>query len=92
MLTTAHNETQNRSIVSFGGLSSYLIARREVDGEEIPEEESRHVVQDEAVQRQVQRCDPRLLLLERQQAMMCLKKTAPYNNNHKPIHWHLYIY
>lgn len=46
--------------------SFYLIARREIDGEEIPEEESRHVVQDQAVERQVQRCYSGLFLLEMQ--------------------------
>lgn len=42
---------------------SYLVAGGEVDGEKVPEEEPRHVVQDEAVQRQVEGRDPGLLLL-----------------------------
>lgn len=46
-------------------LDSYLVTRSEVDGEEVPEEESRHVVQDQAIQRQIERRNSRLFLLER---------------------------
>lgn len=53
------------SVSSFYIIHSYLVTRSEVDGEEVPEEEPRHVVQDQAVQRQVERRYSCLLLLER---------------------------
>lgn len=45
-------------------LDFYLVTRSEVDGEEVSEEKPRHVVQDQAVQRQVEGCNSCLLLLE----------------------------
>lgn len=41
-----------------------MVTGGEVDGEEVSEEEARHVVQDEAVQRQVEGRYPRLFILE----------------------------
>lgn len=69
MLDTWNEMWESKSIIlSVKASTPYLVTRSEVDGEEVPEEESRHVVQDQAIQRQVQRCNPCLLLLERQQS------------------------
>lgn len=46
-------------------LDSYLVTSSKVDGEKVPEEESWHVVQDEAIKRQVERCNSCLLFLEK---------------------------
>ena len=51
----------------------YLVAGGEVDGEELPEEEARHVVQDQAVEGQVEGRDPRLLLLGRVRGLIRLR-------------------
>lgn len=66
-MTLPHSQCiQYPESLSITSSFTYLVTRGEVDGEEVPEEESRHVVQDQAVQRQVERCNSRLLLLERQ--------------------------
>lgn len=48
------------------GPDAYLVAGCKADGKQVPQEEAWHVIQDEAVDGQVERGDPRLPVLEEQ--------------------------
>lgn len=63
--------THTHTFVSLSGyrmirFDFYLVTGIQIEGERVPEEEARHAVQYETVQGQIQRGDPRLLLLKNQ--------------------------
>lgn len=68
-LATSHQKkTDTINRLHFPPSPSHLVTRGEIDGEDFPEEEARHVVQDQAVQWQVEGRDSRLLLLKTKQS------------------------